>query len=318
MTRFLKYCALFFFPIIVACCAVLLLPLDKRFAYSFVKGECSGHASWLHDRIHEHDRPIDIAFVGSSVGWGAFDDRSLSELLSDSLSREVHVANLSFCRPGLNLRALIIEDIIRAKKPKQIVLELRPDPSMGGHPVYGFLARTENILCPPTRLYQAYPPDLKKALVVRWEQIRQHLYPKVQYQPELKVHGIGVDPKLADQEFMKGVQQKRLKENPFPKQTLQERIHFHVYWKSLEHIARLCEKNDVRFSLCFMNNIGRSSGVPRFESQLTRLAEIWYPPDSISQNPAFYSDIVHYNQEGMNALTPFLAEKLLEAERTAN
>ena len=134
MARFIKYCCLFLLPVLACCIAISLRPLDKRFAFRFVEGECAGHAKWIYDRLYENNAPIDIAFIGSSVGWGVFDDKTLSHLLADSLSEPVTVANISFCRPGMNIRTLLVEEVIRTKKLRHIVLELRSEPNMGGIP----------------------------------------------------------------------------------------------------------------------------------------------------------------------------------------
>ncbi len=318
MKRFYKYLIAFLIPIVLVCLVILLLPLDQRFAYTFVKGDCSGHAKWIHDRLYENDEPIDVAIVGSSIGWGFFDDKTISQALTDSLSQKTNVVNLSYCRPGLNIRTMLIKELIRTKQPRHIVLEVRIKPSKGGHPMYGYMAPTEDLLNPATRLYQAYPKDFKNSLVVKWEQVKQHLYPTKEYKPDLNTYGVGVSEVLADQAFMKDVKERNARQNPHPEQTLQEMIHFYVYWQNLEHIAALCDENGIQFSLCFINQIGRTSGVPRFREKTEQIADLWYPPDSIFQKPEYYSDIIHYNEDGMNALTPFLIENLLEAERSKN
>ncbi len=312
MSGFLKYLLLFSLPVVALVLLVFCTPLDKQFAYSFVEGDCSGHGKWIHDRIHENEQPIDVAIIGTSVGWGLFDDHTLSKMLSDHKGKKINVANLSYCRPGFNMRTLVIEEVISAKKPQHIIIELRWEPSSGGHPIFGYLATHDMLHSPPTLLYQPYPLDLLKALTVRWEQLKTNLYPEKSYRADTSPYGVGRSTVMVDQQFMHRFLLKRQKEEPFPKETIQNKIHYYVYWKNLEYISDLCKKENIRLSFCYVNHYGRSTAELNNEEKIENLATVWYPPDSIFQNPAYYSDIVHFNVDGTDAITPFLFEKLSE------
>jgi hypothetical protein len=311
MSGFAKRCLMFSVPIMLMMVIVFLQPLDKQFAYNFVEGECSGHGKWIHDRLFENETPIDIAFVGTSVGWGLCDDQSLSKMLSEKKGKTINVVNLSYCRPGLNMRALMIEEIIRTKHPKHIVLELGWKPSRGGHHLYGYLATTHMLLAPATYLYQAFPSDAKTALIVRWEKIRDLFYPETAYVKDSSPFGFAADDVLVDQGKMRELLERRTassdQTNP---ETLQESIHYFVYWKNMEYIKKLCDDNGIRLSFFYVNRFGNELNQPKYLEQLKKLAPIWYAPDSIFQDPQNYADPVHLNRSGSDAITPVMFDYL--------
>lgn len=314
MARFLKHLILAALPVLLVVLAVFFTPLDRRFAYSFIEGDCSGHGKWIYDRIHENETPIDVAIIGTSVGWGLFDDAAMTSRLSEAKGKDVHVANLSYCRPGFNMRALVVQELLAAKKPNQMVVELQWNPSSGGHKMYGYVATTEMLLSPATFLYQEYPSDIMRALVVRWEQIRSRLYPRPSYVADPSDFGYTVKLDTIDQDKMKRFHQRVRAKELYPALTLQQRIHYYVYWKNMEYIAALCEDAGVELLFCYVNPFGRGVNEPRFQNRVEAIAPILYPPDSIFQNPMNYWDLVHLNRNGANAMTDFLLEELAQRE----
>ena len=310
MKRFLIYCLIFILPVLVVSFSVFLQPLDKRFAYNFVKGDCSERGIWIHDRLYENDMPIDIAIVGSSVGWGLFDDKRLSELLTSKAGKEVIVSNLSYCRGGFNLRALFVEELIATKSPKKIIIELRHEPNRGGHPMYGYLASTDNLVFPATYLYQRYLTDLKHGLIVRWETLRTMLYPYSEYKPNLAAFGVSPDHGLVDQQRMHRLLKQRQDNRYDRPESFQDKIHFYVYWKNMEYVKQLCDRHNIELVFFYVNEFGNPSIYPKYKSRIEAIAPIWFAPDSIFQNPEYYVDIAHFNQKGTDAITPVLFKYL--------
>lgn len=312
MKSFVARVLLFLLPVILVTVVVFLQPLDKQFAYNFVEGECDGRGKWIYDRLHENEAPVDVAIIGTSVGWGLFDDQKLTSLLTDALGTPTTVANLSFCRPGQNIRTLIVEDVLIAKSPKHIILEVTRDPSWGGHPVYGYLASNSSLWFPATRLYQPYHQDLLHGFVVRWEMLRTLLYPKSEYLPESSKFGFAPASGLVDQAKMKLLFNKEHKSAEMESETLQEKIQRYTYWENLEYVKNLCDKHHVKLSLFYVNTFGARSKFPRFRSRLEAIGPIKYAPDSIFQNPQYYVDVVHFNHQGAEAVTPVLLKFLVE------
>lgn len=312
MRGFIKTLILFSLPIFLVIVFVFLKPLSPQFAYNFVKGECSGHGKWIHDRLYINPEPIDIAIIGTSVGWGLFDDRTLSESLSKDKGKPISVVNLSYCRPGFNMRALMVEEIIKTKHPQRIVIELRWKPSRGGHHLYGYLATTDMLLNPATRLYQPYLTDLKNAVIVRWEEVRSLLQSTDIYIPDKADYGVSPDDALVDQDRMINVLESRQKEDLNTPESIQESIHYYVYWKNMERIKHLCQDAGVELSFFYVNQFGNPVRYPKYQEEIERVAPIWYAADSVFHDPLLYADVVHFNRSGTNAITPYLYEHLAQ------
>jgi hypothetical protein len=316
MRLFFKYLILFAVPIILGATVVLLMPLDKQFVYSeFLQGDCDGRGKWVYDRLFVNSAPIDVAFIGSSATWNAVDDRALTDSLTTFVGKPITVANLGYCRPGITLRTVFVEELIAAKKPRVIVLEVLPEPSMGSQPVFGFMASTEQLLRPPTYAYQDWPSDVWKGLVVRWEQVRHGLYEDTTiYVANKKLFGFGDNPAIADQATMFQLHERRKHTQVQDGVSLQDRMSFHLYWETLKDIQKTCLLNGVQLAFYFVNIYGRPSEEPLFLEQHERIAPVWVLPDSTFQNPKNYFDPGHLNNVGAAELTPELFKYLYRFE----
>ena len=102
---------------------ILSAPYPKSYAYSKLQKDCRV-GTWVYKRLWTNPKPIDVAFIGSSVTMCAVFDHAVEDRLRDSLNRELHLANLGICRHGVNLHAVVAEDVIRRKKPRLLVLSL--------------------------------------------------------------------------------------------------------------------------------------------------------------------------------------------------
>lgn len=314
MKRFLTYCFVFTIPLIIGSGLIQQKSLDRRFAYTkFISGDCSGHGKWLYDRIYENNNAIDIAFLGSSATWNGIDDKSLTEAISNYASEDVFVTNLGYCRLGTTLYTMLVEDLVKNKNPKHIIIEVLDRPGMGSHPMFGYMASSKQVISPPTILYNDYISDVWKSIVVRWEQVRNSLYQKPDYQPDLRKFGFTRDPNLADPIEMEELRIRKLSDSILPKTTVQEHVIFHLNWKNVEHISSICKANDVQLSFFFINRFGRPIKVARFDKTWKKYGDIWYPPDTIYQDAGNYFDAGHLNKQGASKLVPFLEKKLTES-----
>lgn len=310
MVSFLTRAFVFSVPVLLVAIGLFLVPFDKKFAYNFVIGDCEGRGKWIYDRLYLKDDPIDVAIVGTSVGVGLFDDQTISEQLTEQMGRPITVANLSYCRHGMNIRNLIIKELLTTKSPKHIVMEIRTHPNMGGHPMFGYLADNYHLFKPATRLYQSYGTDLFHGLTVRWEQLRKHLFSKTEYVEQGALFGFRPPNAVADLNKMNEVSAKNASKNPHPETTVQQHIHRYVYWENLKDIKELCDQHGVTLIFCYLNEIGRASDTPQNLDRLETFAPIWYPPDSVIQNPSNYCDPIHFNNDGARAFNPFLFGQL--------
>ncbi len=314
MKKFLKHVFIASVPVVLAIIVLFCVPLDRKFAYSYIKGDCSGHGTWVHDRMFANPEPIDVAFLGTSATWNAVDDRALTTMISDHSGKPVNVVNLGYCRLGATLNVLFVEELIAHRKPKHIVIEVLPRPPLASHPIYGHLASAGLLIDPPTRLYQGYPADLLLGLTTRLDHVRHQLVPDTDYNVDTTLFGFGNNPHLADLTEMEKTKDNWSKKDPLRAPSVQDNISLHLYWECLDHIVRLCQERNVRLSFLFINSYGRPVDYPVFKDRLTQLAPLWLPPDSILQKPSNYFDPGHLNRDGAAELTPYLFNQLSQFE----
>ena len=142
--RFVLRVLVFLVPFGLGAAVLLTGPLDRTFAWHFVKGDCWGHGVWLDDRIGFDDAPVDVAFVGTSRTILGIDDRGIEAMLAER-GLEVEVVNLGYCRNGRNLHTTVARDLLASKPVRHIVIEVANEGpgDAGNHRLFRERARRE-------------------------------------------------------------------------------------------------------------------------------------------------------------------------------
>lgn len=138
----------------------LVLPWSPQVAWQQAAGTDMFHAGWVYDRIHHDATPIDVAVIGSSRMEAAISPHVLHQVLSARLGRPVSVANLSIVRPGRDLHARIVADLL-AHHPEVRLILLSDDGFMvSSHPLFREIAPPAALLHAPLLLNPAYAGNL--------------------------------------------------------------------------------------------------------------------------------------------------------------
>lgn len=125
MKKFIKHIIAFSIPFVLGIIVLFVLPVDKKFSYQFVKGECNNTASWIYYRVFENEKSIDIAFSGAShFGCGIMDELIEKEVNVNS-AKKLNVANLGYCRGGRDIQFVILKTSLSTKNQKYFLLKLR-------------------------------------------------------------------------------------------------------------------------------------------------------------------------------------------------
>ena len=310
MNSFIKRLIIFIFPLAGCLIGVFLIPFDKEFAHNYIEGECLARGKWMYDRLYHDNKPIDVAFLGTSVGLGLFDDGAVTDLLSEKAGRPIVAANLSFCQYGMNLRNLIVQELLATKSPDHIIMELRAQPNMGGHPLFGYVADNSMLFFPATHLYQSFGTDVYHSFQVRRARLLSLLVPNKPFLIDTAQFGFVPPTHRSAIDHVTSIAAKNAAKDPFPEPTIQQRIHRYVYWKNLQNIVVRCQNAGVQLNFFFLDHVGRRSSVPQSLGRLEKMAPIWFPPDSVIDNPANYADPAHFNVKGFDALSPFLLSEV--------
>lgn len=138
----------------------LILPWSPQVAWQEAAGTDMFHAGWVYDRIHHDPTPIDVAIIGSSRMEAAISPHVLQQALSRRLGHPVSVANLSIVRPGRDLHAQIVAELL-AQHPEVRLILLSDDGFMvSSHPLFREIATPAALLHAPVLLNPAYVGNL--------------------------------------------------------------------------------------------------------------------------------------------------------------
>lgn len=301
MKKLIGHIALFCFPILLI---VVLFPISRRQLYHELKDDCFNHGIWIHDRIYENEQPIDLAFIGSSHTINCIDDK-----LIDSLTG-FHSANLGYCRLGINLNEVLIEDLLEKKKPKIVFIEVRENEDRYSHPVYPNLARSNQVLFP----YLLFNRDILS-------DIKQHLFYKLQLTQDLtfgkyapsKVlttnFGVANSTDTASVSFLNEVKTKRHQEIQ-----LQNGFAKWFYMKYPKHylsnVEQLLSNKEVKVVFLYLPSFGSGQTQPSLINTYKKHGDVWIAPESILSNPNHWFDENHLNHQGAQKYSKWLAEKL--------
>lgn len=286
---------------------LLLLPVNRKYQYAFVKNACSLKSNYIYHRIYEDPLPLDVVFIGSSHTMCAIDDSIVQKVLEDQ-GRHLHVSNMSFCRSGRNMDYVIFKDILQRKKPRFLVLEVKQEEPELGHPDFGYLADVSDILCPPLIINRDFFPDLIKAYTVRMNYHRDNLFGVDHDTPYEPPHLAFLRKNItADTSVLYNGARFRW-----------ERYYSHTrpvwgdsmmtrYPKSyVRMIIDLARSNNIKVVMLYIPNFGYPYHKPKELNYYRQMADVILMPDSFFDNEKHWMEEEHLNTSAAAILSDSL------------
>ena len=154
MKKLIKNIILFLIPFLIGSIILFILPIDKKFSYQFVKGECNNIASWIYYRTFENPKSTDIVFSGASHFACGIMDELIEKELNKHISKKINVVNFGYCRGGRDVQYLMLKDFFKHKKPKILLIEVAEDEPKKSHPVFVESAVMRQASLPLRHLYR--------------------------------------------------------------------------------------------------------------------------------------------------------------------
>lgn len=124
-----------------------LLPENPYQRWQLLDGTIHSNARWIYERIHNDPAPIDVAFVGPSRIQQGVNAPRLSEALA-ARGLPSNVVNFALPESGRNINAVVVEEMLKEKRPRLIVLGTTEKPSRFGHSAYKYIAPREELVDP--------------------------------------------------------------------------------------------------------------------------------------------------------------------------
>ncbi|MFT7343435.1 MAG: hypothetical protein ACI9XP_000008 [Lentimonas sp.] len=302
MKKLLKHILFLILPVLAI---ILAIPIDKRLKYKGLKDDCFNHGVWIHDRIFNNEKPIDIAFLGSSHSVNGINDK----IITDNLKNGIAV-NLSYCRLGRNLSFSILKELIGQKKPKHLILEVREDEDRYSHPIFPYIARTSDVLLPNPFFNRDILSDMWTHIKYKTELLQDMIFHRDDKSPnELSDYGFAASEDTASIVSLEEAKQKR--SAPNQKLTEFER-NFQMNFPRtyLRKIHDLCIRNKVRITFLYLPAYGSSKKKPMELTTYRKYGEVLFIPKLIMENQNYWHDEEHFNQAGAQALSLWVSSKI--------
>ncbi|MGE0019594.1 MAG: hypothetical protein AB7S72_08015 [Draconibacterium sp.] len=307
MKKFARNIAVFLVPVFIGIILLFTVPVNKKFSYQFVKGECSNIASWIYYRAFENQKSIDIAFSGAShFACGIMDELIENELNSNS-DYPITVANLGYCRGGRDVQYIMLKDILKHKKPKILFIEIAEDEPRKSHPVFPFLAESNDLFGSFVFFNQRYFKSLWNGLIVRFEFFKFKLMRETYFTPDNTSNfGYLHSDQLANPDEMesnkRAWQNKLNRPKPELIKTIERNYSKHYFTK----IVQLANQHKCRVLFFYLPESGSNLKVPLNMKFYETLAPVISLPDTIINNPANWKDPMHFNDTGAEKTSLFI------------
>jgi hypothetical protein len=124
--------------------ATTFLPSDPYQRFQLLDGTLYANARWSYERIHFDPRPIDVAIVGDSRTAVGLDPRLVEQrLAADGVP--AHVVNMSLMGDGRDSQWVFVQELLKARRPKVIVISVNDHPYPWGHDSFRYIAPASEV-----------------------------------------------------------------------------------------------------------------------------------------------------------------------------
>ncbi len=288
------------------------LDYDREFAWNFLKGDCSDYANWIYNRIYNNPKPVDVAFIGSSVTKSSINDFLLEKTFRKHSQLDWHFANLSFCQYGRNMNFVILKDLLTKKDVKFLVLEVRQDENRFGHPMFPYLADNETVLASHLLFNHDCFRDLYLASVSRVEYWKQRIfYKKPDYEKNERDYGHAYWNQVVDSTKLEVIGLGEVKLHQKKEIPIFRSMNMQYPKYYIEKINRLCKTHDVELLFLYTPFYGGIGFPPKELAFFQRFGEVFIPPASFFEKKSNWADRVHINIHGANPNSIWFAEEFI-------
>jgi hypothetical protein len=259
--------------------------------------------------MYNNPKEIDLVFLGSSQTINGINDK----LIEDKLAcKRLHVANLGYCRLGVNLYYLLIKEIIKTKKPKAIIIEIRGEENRYSHPVFPYLANSKDVLTATLFFNRDFFPDCYRKIYYKLDVIHEMLFNELKNK-EIRKEDFGFASN-ADTARIELLNEAKLRRSKHKKElTSFERNFVMKYSRSYyEKIAELCVKNHIKLMFLYIPSYGSPAEKPKEFNTYVKYGPVLMPPLSIFETTNNWADENHLNQAGAKVFSDWIAKQIDE------
>jgi len=302
---------------------LVFLPYPRYLRYREMGGD-AGKIRWVYERIHDRDRPLDIALVGSSRTMVAVDDSLLQAGLADGRGGGPAVANLAVAWEGRNLHYVLTKELLANRRCRMLLLEVDENEERFGHPYFRDLADTRDVIAAPILPNPDYLRDLMHVVPRNLRLLRLEAQARFSDRADADRPPAAAPyfPVVRSGDHSAGemADLKRRRDTATAPPVLPSALtglEYRVPRSYVRDIADLARKHGVRLVLVHVPSYEADAGVadPEFYRDLGPVLE---PPAELVDDPANWSDASHLNGRGRQVFTRWLAGALADLAETSS
>jgi hypothetical protein len=313
MEKFLSRFFLFAVPLLACAIFLFLFPVDRKYAYDFIsKGGCQGRPPWIYQRVFEDTTRIDVAFIGTSHTLNSVNDALIEKTIFDSTGKNISCRNLAFCGFGRDFDYVVIKDLLKHKKVKAIVLEIREGEAQLGHTSFPFVASASDLFCAPKYFNRSYLPAIYKAFFFRVQYVRElFTHEDIKHKTEIStsVFGFnGIDATIDGNELDNLVVKSQTKEQQKIAVIEQELNTYPLFY--VNEIAALSKANHTALIFLYLPSYVSTIAQKEIVSKYSGIGTIILPEPEMLRDKTNWADAEHLNRRGSEIVSKRIASTL--------
>lgn len=302
MKKLIKNIFIFLLPVLVI---IVLMPVNNRFKYQELKDDCFNHGIWIYDRIYNNEKPVEVAFLGSSHTVNGINDQVISENIDCG-----EAVNLGYCRLGRNLSYVLLKELILKKNIKHLILEVNEDEDRYSHPIFPYIASSRDVMLPNPFFNRDIVFDIWTHLAYKIEILQDVVF---QHEKEVYIrtndYGFASSKDTASSALLDEIKIKRsVPRKPLTK--MERDFHLNFARVYLKRINKLCDEHNIQITFLYLPSYGSPHANPKEYENYIQYGEILIPPKHILEKQTNWHDENHLNQTGANELSLWLSDKI--------
>jgi len=271
-------------------------------------------AGWIYERIHFDPTPIDVVFIGTSRTVAGIDSAIVEQTCRNAGGKYCSSVNFALLNLGRNIHWLLAREVIQARNPRLLVVEVQETEFRALHPLFPYLADPVDIVSAPLVINTSYLPDLgrlpARQISLFAENLALSLFgAEMKFVPshyrgphwddtsKFQSNVVSVAELERERTHLASVGAGKLR-LPTPLRQFEYRANI-FYLKKLLNLAR--EKN---ISICFLYipTFNRTS-TPVFANLYDKFGPTWQVSEEIANRHELWRDVDHLNYDGAVALS---------------
>ena len=329
---FIKFWSLVVTVSLILLMGICFLPHDLYLRYKSLDIGTYTKAKWMYERVVFDETPIDIAFIGTSHTLNSIDSEIVQNGLGRLSENDIHVVNFAIPHFGRDMHLVLTKLLIKHKKIKLLVVEVRESEARDMHPATHYLADPIDLLTAPLFVNMRYFNNLSqlplRQVTLFFEtnfpllfsiksmfDINDYLGAHLNYTILTKA--------LKNRDFIMPVDTllKRKKQYEVDNKDKLDRtsalktfVYFNSNRTTLSTLVSTAKDNNVPVVFLYLPRFGgalRSVDSSLYDS----LGRIIIPPQSILSDKSIWFDLGHLNSKGATKISNWLPGEVFEYYR---